>query len=116
MHGKQKGIPCDEQIKHERYAQKLLWCLQNSLNIHRERLSPSLIIDNPLEIALTVNKNGSIKHCVVVKSSGNRLFDRFFLSIFNDASTSFPPIPNYIPYDSVTATYYASRYAFGYNE
>jgi outer membrane biosynthesis protein TonB len=103
--GKKNGTPSDEQIKYERYLQKLSWCLQNSFNIHNDRFPPSASMDDTVQVLLSLNKDGSMKHCHVSKTSGNRDLDYFTLFIFKDASTSFPPVPQYLPHDPFTINY-----------
>jgi outer membrane biosynthesis protein TonB len=105
MLGKKSGTPSDEQIKYERYLQKLSWCLQNSFSIHNDRFPPSANMNDTVQVLLALNKDGSMKHCHVSKTSGNRDLDHFTLFIFNDASTSFPPVPHYLPHDPFTITY-----------
>ncbi|HEV2916184.1 MAG TPA: hypothetical protein VGW78_00395, partial [Candidatus Babeliales bacterium] len=83
MLGKKSGTPSDEQIKYERYLQKLSWCLQNSFNIHNDRFPPSASMDDTVQVLLALNKDGSLKHCHVSKTSGNRELDHFTLFIFN---------------------------------
>jgi outer membrane biosynthesis protein TonB len=105
MLGKKSGTPSDEQIKYERYLQKLSWCLQNSFNIHNDRFPVSASMDDTVQVLLALNQDGSMKHCRVSKTSGNRDLDHFTLFIFNDASTSFPPVPQYLPHDPFTINY-----------
>ncbi len=105
MLGKKSGTPSDEQLKYERYLQKLSWCLQNSFNIHNDRFPSSAHRDDEVQVLLSLNKDGSMKHCHVAKTSGNRDLDYFTLFIFNDASSSFPPVPQYLPHDPFTINY-----------
>ena len=105
MLGKKTGIPSDEQIKHERYLQKISWCLQNSFNINNDRFPRSVTSAANLHIQLSLNRDGSMKNCNVVKTSGNLHIDKFTLFVFNDASSSFPPVPQYLPYDPFSVTY-----------
>lgn len=108
MLGKKTGIPSDEQIKHERYLQKISWCLQNSFNINNDRFPASSNTQADVHIQLALNRDGTMKHCNVAKTSGNIHLDKFTLFVFNDASTSFPPVPQYLPYDPFTVTYIIS--------
>jgi outer membrane biosynthesis protein TonB len=105
MLGKKSGRPTDEQIKYERYLQKLSWCLQNSFNIHNDRFPTSANRDDSVQVLLALNKDGSLKDCRVSKTSGNRDLDYFTLFIFKDASTSFPPVPEYLPHDPFAINY-----------
>lgn len=105
MLGKKNGRPTDEQIKYERYLQKLSWCLQNSFNIHNDRFPSSANNDDAVQVLLALNKDGSLKQCNISKTSGNRDLDYFTLFIFKDASTSFPPVPEYLPHDPFAINY-----------
>jgi len=105
MLGKKNSIPTDEQIKYERYLQKLNWCLQNSFNIHNDRYPSSHSSETTAQIYLALDKNGTIKHLNLVKSSGSRALDQFVLFIFRDTSSSFPPVPDYLPHDPFAITY-----------
>lgn len=105
MLGKKNGRPSDEQIKYERYLQKLSWCLQNSFNIHNDRFPSSANMNDTVQVLLALNKDGSMKHCHISRTSGNRDLDHFTLFIFNDASTSFPPVPQYLPHNPFTMNY-----------
>lgn len=104
MRGK-KGMPTAEQLKHERYIEKLSWCLQNSFKINREKCPTLNPIQTDVEVLLELNNNGSIKNVRVVKSSGSRMLDQFTLFIFRDASTSFPPVPHYLPHNPYHIVY-----------
>ena len=105
MLGKKSGKPSDEQIKYERYLEKLGWCLQNSYHINQHHFPPSAHLDDKVHVLLSLNKDGSLKHCQIAKTYGNRELDNFTLFIFNDASSSFPPVPQYLPHDPFTITY-----------
>jgi hypothetical protein len=105
MLGKKNGVPSDEQIKYERYLQKLSWCLQNSFNINNNRVPQTMTTESTVYVLLALNKDGSLKQCNVTKTSGDPQIDKFTLFIFNDASTSFPPVPKYLPHDPFTITY-----------
>ena len=105
MLGKKNGMPSDEQIKYERYLQKISWCLQNSFNINNDHFPTSTTTEVEVHVLLALNRDGSVKLCRVAKTSGDRQLDQFTLSIFNDASSSFPPVPHYLPYDPFTVTY-----------
>lgn len=104
MLGKKSGRPTDEQMKYERYLQKLSWCLQNSFQINNNRF-PSDHMETEAHIFLALDKDGRIKQLSLAKSSGSKLLDQFVLFIFRDASSSFPPVPHYLPRDPFTIMY-----------
>lgn len=99
-----EGTITAEQLKHERYIEKISACLRNSLKINRSS-SPYTQIEAVLMVYLILNKNGSIKKLSIIKSSGNRLLDQFICYVFYDASSSFPPVPEYLSQSSYTITY-----------
>lgn len=105
MLGKKNARPTDEQIKYERYLQRLSFCLQNSFNIHNHRFPSSQPIDTDAHIFLALNKEGTVKQLTLVKSSGSAQLDQFTLFIFKEASSSFPPVPQYLPHDPFSITY-----------
>lgn len=98
-----KGIPTEEQLKHERYVSKVLSCIQTTLKIKRNSVvflqpiqpSQTLIVD----INLLLQKNGRLFGLNILKSSGKFEFDQFMRHAIADASNSFPPVPDYLSKD-----------------
>jgi len=105
MLGKKNATPTDEQLKYERYLERLKNCLHSTLAIHREKFPPNTGNDLTTHILLALNKDGSIKALTVEQSSGDLRLDAFLLFIFRDASSSFPPVPSYLPHDPFTMGY-----------
>jgi len=103
--GKEEQIPTAEQLKHERYMEKLSWCLQNSFKINSNKFPTTKPVKTILRVYLALNQNGTVKELKIVESSGNRLLDQFVHYIFRDASSSFPPVPHYFPQSPYTITY-----------
>ena len=95
MLGLKGGMPSDEQLKYERYLQKLEWCFQNSLRINGHRI-PRLTESYTVHIHLALNRDGTVKHLGLAQSSKNIMLDQFVLFVFKDASSSYPPVPEYI--------------------
>lgn len=56
-----------------------------------------------LIVEMAINKVGKLKYVKVKKSSGNKNFDRKMLAIIQ--KTSFPPIPETIPFNDVILNY-----------
>jgi TonB family protein len=92
-----KGLPSDEQLKYENYLHKLGACLHTALVTNK----PSMSFINPTQprivVALVINRDGSLRRLGLTESSGDRRLDQYTLSVIKDASTSFPPIPHYLP-------------------
>ena len=107
MLGRKSGTPSAEQLKYERYLEKLGWCLQNSYNINNDRCPP-ITQDTTVHVFLALNRDGSVKDLGLAKSSGNIHLDQFTLFVFRDAGTSFPPVPQHLPNDPFAITYVIS--------
>jgi hypothetical protein len=102
--GKEGGKVTTEQLKVERYVQRLNWCLQNSFRIHRNRYRqyhPA----TTAEVYLVLERTGRIKEVRILRSSGDPLLDDHTLFVFNDAGTAFPSVPQYLPQDPFAITY-----------
>ena len=95
MEGDPNKMPTDEQLKHERYLQKIQWCLQNSFKIYRER-APMVAENTEVKVYLEIEQSGHINQVHIAQTSGNPTFDQFMLFAFNEASSSFPPLPQFI--------------------
>ncbi len=91
------GLPTDEQLKHQRYIEKIAWCWQNSFKIHMDKLPNQN--KHKLKVFLALNKNGTINQLSIMSSSGDLRIDRFVLFLFQDAQSSFPPVPKYFDQD-----------------
>ncbi|HEB41779.1 MAG TPA: hypothetical protein ENI08_02035 [Candidatus Dependentiae bacterium] len=105
MIGQKGGTPTAEQLKHERYIEKLSWCLQNSFKINRDKFPVTEPVKTTVRVFLALNQNGTVKELGIVESSGNRLLDQFTHYIFRDASSSFPPVPQYLPHNPYKIIY-----------
>lgn len=103
MIGKQ-GLATDEQLKYERYLQKISWCIQNSFEINRSRF-PSLSQTVTFKIFFAIARNGSVSQLALHQSSGNIHIDQCVLFVLREASTSFPPMPSYLPDDPLNIRY-----------
>lgn len=87
-----RGHVSEEQLKHERYTQKILQCIANSYKIHRYKI-PRIPFQQPIVIMIAINADGTLYDTTLLQSSGNFMIDNFARFLFNDASGSFPPIP-----------------------
>ena len=102
-YGKKGIMPTDEQLKHQRYAEKIAWCLQQSFKHNHERLTDYHRC--VVEVFLALNKNGTINQVSIAKPSGKPRVDQFVLYTFQDAQSSFPPVPNYFKEDPYKIVY-----------
>jgi outer membrane biosynthesis protein TonB len=87
-----KGVASIDQIKHLNYCQKIIGCVVNSYKIHNHT-APKKALAHRARIYLALNRNGSIARLTLQESSGDVSIDRFLLDMFQDASSSFPPVP-----------------------
>jgi len=94
-----------EQLKHERYVEKVSWCLQNSFKINSNKFPTTESVKAIVKVYLALNQNGTVKELKIIKSSGDRLLDQFVHYIFRDASSSFPPVPHYFSHNPYAITY-----------
>lgn len=86
------GAASIDQMKHLHFCQKIIGCIVNSYKIHSHQLPHDKNM-GLLRIQLALNENGSIHTLRIDRSSGNPSADRFLLQLFQDASSSFPPVP-----------------------
>jgi len=104
MLGPKKGLPSEDQIKYERYIQKISACITNSFAIHHTKFTLSSPVEDNTLVFIAINRNGTLYHIALRQSSGNKGLDAFVLSVFRDASLSFPPLPHYLPDNPLTLT------------
>lgn len=106
VRGGRDGVPTDEQLKHERYQQKIAWWLQREFRAtplaQHEVPEPPFMI----EWGLLLNRDGSIHELVLLASSGNPVFDEKYAKIIWAASSSFPPVPHFFKGDVYSICFY----------
>jgi TonB family protein len=96
MHGNDNAAPTEEQIRYERYAARILWCLQNAWNIKLSELPRHVAVESELQICMVIDKNGKLENVSVMRSCGHSEVDRFIVGTIQYASSSFPPLPGFI--------------------
>ncbi len=84
-----------EQIAHVNYCQKIIGCLVNAYKCNKPSVA-NAHQDQRICIQLSLSKNGTIHSLKVIQPSGNHQADQYLVSLFKDASTSFPPVPDLI--------------------
>lgn len=82
---------------YDKYTQQAEQVLADSFKGKRYFHYKDLIVE------LKINKTGKLKYVKIQKSSGDKNFDRKMLAILQ--KTSFPPVPETIPFDDVTLNY-----------
>lgn len=88
--------PPDEQIKYERFAQKIHWCIQNAFRINRHKLVLPHAVRSVMSLHLEFKDNGMIHDVKLLKPSGSVQLDQFMIDLVKDAGRSFPPIPKFL--------------------
>lgn len=96
MLGKKGGAISAEQLKIERYVERLSWCLQNSFKVLRNSIEPHISSEAEVQIYLQLDRSGTIQELRLLKGSGSSTLDNHTLAVFKDAGSSFPPVPTYI--------------------
>lgn len=93
--GNNKQAP-DEQIKYERYVQKIHWSIQNTFKIYKNRLTLPHAVRAIMQFYIDFQDNGFVKGVQLLKPSGSAHLDQFMLSLIQDAIKSFPPFPRFL--------------------
>lgn len=96
MEGKKGGHVTDEQIKVERYVERLTWCLQNSLRLQRSNIQPLVHTEMSVYVFLELERSGAIRRVELIRSCGEPRLDKLTLDVFKDAGGAFPPVPAYL--------------------
>lgn len=93
-----KAPHIDEQMKYERYIQRIYQCVLNYLKAH-----PYGHVVTGMAHAtvfyLAIERDGRLKTAQIVQSSGDSRIDFFLMRIVQEASSSFAPVPYYLPQD-----------------
>ena len=87
-----QGTANIDQIKHINFCYKIIGCIVTSYKINKPKLPPHTAMKDA-RIQLILNSDGSIAQLAIIKSTGNIALDQFLLDAFQDASSSFPPLP-----------------------
>jgi hypothetical protein len=97
--GNNHGRVTAEQLKYERYIQKIFKCVQTSEKIYHQRMNFTAQMNVYADIDLVLDRNGKMLQLNLVRSTGYSELDEFILFVYKDASSSFPPVPQYIKED-----------------
>lgn len=103
--GDPNKMPSAEQLKYERYLAKIQWCLQNAHNINRDKCQMHEPIQTTMRVYFTLTREGKMADLKIIQSSGDAFVDRYIRSLFETASSSFPPVPTYIKEDPYPLLY-----------
>ncbi|GMU19872.1 MAG: hypothetical protein AMXMBFR12_10630 [Candidatus Babeliales bacterium] len=97
--------PTAEQLKYERYLAKIQWCLQNAHSINQEKCPLHEQIDTVMRIYFVLDREGKMTGFKIMQSSGKAYVDQYISSLFQFASSSFPPLPAYVKENYLPLTY-----------
>ncbi len=98
-------MPSTEQLKYERYLSKIQWCLQNAHAINRDKCQLHEPIEATMRVYFTLDRKGKMADLKIIQTSGDPFVDRYIRSLFEQASSSFPPLPAYIKEDPYQLLY-----------
>lgn len=100
MIGNKKGNPTADQIKYERYFQKIDASLKSAMRIHRYKFDEITQSMAPTKtrciVTVCLNRNGRTQNLSIAGASNIRVIDEFLLFLVKEASSAFPPVPKYI--------------------
>lgn len=96
MYGNDNAAPTEEQIRYERYAARILWCLQNAWNIKLSQAPTQVPLESDMHICMVISKEGKLDAVNIVRSCGRSDIDKFMVDTIQYAGTSFPPLPGFI--------------------
>lgn len=102
--GKDGKKPTDQQLKYERYIEKIIICLETSLHVNRAHAILPPVGKNP-RVTIALNRRGNLTSFKIIESSGAKEVDDHIARSFYDAGSSFPPIPQYIPDNPLMITF-----------
>ncbi len=96
MSGNDSAKATESQLKIGRFLQRIIGSIQNAwrVNINRYPLSHAVIVS--IHFTIVINKDGSLNKVGIDKSSGDQRIDNYIKLIVQDASSSFPSIPDYM--------------------
>ena len=92
--------PTAEQLKYENYVAKIFLQWQNACKINGDKI-PVKYANTSMHVCLTINRAGKMADLIIRQSSGDTLIDNYVISLWNYASSSFPPLPAYIKNDTL---------------
>lgn len=106
IRGNYDGPATAEQLKKERYLERITGCLHQSMRIH-SHMYPHKNQDFPTNprISLTIANNGFLQEIELLTSSRDKQIDNYFMAVFKDAGNSFPPVPSYLGKQPFSITY-----------
>ena len=69
------------------------------IGLKNEKCQTQQPIEATMKLYFTLNRMGKMSNFRIIQSSGNAFADKYITSLFEFASSSFPPLPDYIKED-----------------
>lgn len=88
-----------DQLRHERYLQKIYRTLDTAFRIYRHEMPHIGMQKLEVLVELALNKDGSIRWLKLSEGCGIHSVDLFILEVFKKASMSFAPVPDHLPHN-----------------
>jgi outer membrane biosynthesis protein TonB len=99
MSGHANAKATESQLRIGRFLQRIIGSIQSSWKANLQRYPLSYAVVVSIHFTIVINKNGTLNKVGIDKSSGNPSIDNYIKLIIQDASTSFPSIPDYMSHD-----------------
>jgi hypothetical protein len=99
------GAATEDQLRYERYAVKLMNCINTSFAIlvrHFSFTSTPSTAELSFTFVMDINTKGDIVSLAIRQATGNQQFDDFMVKVLYHAAKSFPPLPSYFKVSSCT--------------
>lgn len=104
MAGNPNKLPTNEQLQLENFSGKLIWHVQNIHHINFERFNlPAM--QSSIHIYFMLDRKGHMSNLKILQSSGSTKVDDYIVYLFKEASSSFPPLPQFIKQDPAPLNY-----------
>lgn len=95
MRGAQKGKATAEQLKYAQYGSKICNTITNAFVTNKRKLLFTSYAKHDAIIKLVINRDGSLKEALVLKSSTVPSIDLSIITVIKEAAEGFPPLPEF---------------------
>jgi hypothetical protein len=107
--GKRGGAMSPEQVRIMNYIRKIEDVFLNELRINSHNyikiMKNNYCIPCKMTLSFSLDLEGHITYLSVGESCGNAELDNFIVSIFREASSGFPPVPQAMAHDPLSFNY-----------
>ncbi len=95
MRGTEKGKATAEQLKYAQYGSKICNTITNAFVTNKRKLLFTSYAKHDAIIKLVINRDGSLKEALVLKSSTVPSIDLSIITVIKEAAQGFPPLPEF---------------------